>query len=46
MALTMSYDLLVSTGANYFFDVAARPACERRGVRPGVVRLVNETNIW
>ena len=44
-ALTMSYDLPVSTGAAYLSDIAARPPRERCGIRPGVVRMVNDTSI-
>ena len=40
-----SYDLPVPAGVAYLFDVAARPACERRSIRPGIVRLVNDTGI-
>ena len=45
MAPTTSYDLPVSTGATYLSDVADRPPRERRGIRPSVVRMVNDTGI-
>ena len=43
--LTTSYDLPASAGATYLSDVAARPARERRVIRHGVVRMVNDFDI-
>ena len=45
MGTTTSYASLESAGAAYLCDVAARSACERRRIRPGVVRMVNDTGI-
>lgn len=42
---TTSCDSPVSAGAAYLSDVAARPARERRSIRPGVVRMVNDSGI-
>ena len=42
---TTSYDSPQSAGAAYLYDVAARPARERRGIRLGVVHMVNDTDI-
>jgi hypothetical protein len=42
---TSSYHSPASAGAAYLSDVAARPARERRGIRPGVVRMVNDSGI-
>ena len=42
---TTSYDLPVFAGAAYLSDVAAKPARERRGIRPSVVRMMNDTSI-
>ena len=44
-APTTSYDLAVSAGAAYLSDVAARPAHKHRGIRSGVVCMVNDTGI-
>ena len=40
-APTIFYDLLVSAGAAYLSDMAAKRARERRGIRPDIVRMVN-----
>ena len=40
-----SCDSPVSAGAAYLSDVAARPAHERRNIRPGVVHMVNDSGI-
>ena len=42
---TTSYDSPKFAGAVYLFDVAARPTRERRAIRLGVVRMVNDTDI-
>ena len=42
---TTSYDSPVSAGAAYLSGVAARSARERRNIRPGVVRMVNDSGI-
>ena len=42
---TTSYDLPLSAGTTYLSDVAARPARERHGIRPGIVRMVNDIGI-
>ena len=42
---TSSYHSPASAGAAYLFNIAARPARERRGVRPGVVQMVNDSSI-
>ena len=44
-APTTSYDSPVSAEAAYLSDVAARPAREHCGIRPGIMRMVNDTNI-
>ena len=44
-APTTSYDSLVFAKAIYLSDVAARPIRERRGIRLGVVHLINDTGI-
>ena len=43
--LTMSYDSPESAGITYLCDVAARPVRERRGIQPGVGRMVNDIGI-
>lgn len=40
-----SYDLPVAAEATYLSDVAARPTRECRGIRLGVVHMVNDTDI-
>ncbi len=40
-----SFDAPLPTGVAYLSDVAARSARERRNLRPGVVRLVNDNNV-
>ena len=42
---TSSYHSPAFASAAYLSDVAARPARERRGIRPGVVRMVNDSGI-
>ena len=42
---TSSYHSPASARATYLSDVAARPLCERRGIRRGVVRMVNDSGI-
>jgi hypothetical protein len=42
---TTSYDSSVSVGTSYLSDVAARSVRERRDIRPGVVRMVNDSGI-
>ena len=42
---TTSYDSPASVGATYLSDVVARPACERRGIRLGVLRIANDFDI-
>ena len=42
---TTSYDSPASAGATYLSDVVARPACKRRGIRLGVLRIVNDFDI-
>ena len=44
-APTTSCDLLVSTETIYLSDVAAGSACERRGIRSGVMCIVNDIGI-
>ena len=43
--LTTFYDSSKSAMVAYISDVAARPAYERRNIRPGVVRMMNDTKI-
>ena len=40
-----SGDQTLISGVNYLSDVAVRSARERRGVRPGVVHLVNDNGV-
>ena len=44
-APTTCYDLHVFAGAINMFDVATKPARESRSIRPGVVHMVNDTDI-
>jgi hypothetical protein len=43
--LQPSVDQSLISGVAYLSDIAARSARERRGVRPGVVRLVNDDGV-
>ena len=44
-SLQPSEDQSLISGVAYLSDIAARSARERRGVRPGVVRLVNDDGV-
>ena len=45
MGPTMSHGSLKSAGATYMSDVTTRPARERHGIRPVVMRMVNDIGI-
>ena len=42
---TLSYDSSASRSVAYLSDVVARPAYEHQGIRPIIVRMVNDSGI-
>lgn len=42
---TTFHDSPAFAGTTYLSDVAARPARERRSIRPRVIRMVNDSDI-
>ena len=40
------YDSPKSVGATYWFDVATMSICKRRGIRPGIMRMVKVSTFW